>query len=418
MRILVISWEFPPRIVGGLGRHVDRLTEAIAAQGHEVHVLTRGRPDYRPWSRHGRVEVHHAADYPPQIDDGALISSALQTNHGMIEQGLELCNKFRFDVIHAHDWLVAFAATTLTDVHRTPLVSTMHATEFGRHQGWLGSEVSRYIHQAEWWLTYISRRVITCSPYMRDQVEQIFELPTDKLDVVPNGVALRFEQTDRRVESNVPTILFAGRLEYEKGMQTLIEAAPNVVDEHPGARFVVAGTGTYESDLRRIASDAGLADYFDFRGFVDDDEMPKLYAEANVVVVPSIYEPFGIVALEAMAAGVPAVVGATGGLVELVDDEVNGLSFEPEDATALARSVNRLLEDPALVADLVEGGADTARNYEWRVIAARTAEIYRQTIDEEIALRTRLERREPLRLVWDASRAYRHAIDPSNVGAG
>jgi len=294
-----------------------------------------------------------------------------------------------------------------------PLVSTIHATEYGRHQGWLPGDMNRLIHMVEWWLTYVSRRVVTCSTYMQEQVQRIFELPLQKMDVVPNGAALRMGDHSVAPQED-PIVLFAGRLEYEKGVQTLIAAAPRIVAAHPGARFVIAGEGTYGGQLRDLASQSPLADRFEFLGFMDESDMPELYRQASVVVAPSIYEPFGIVALEAMAAKVPVIVGDTGGLRELVEHGENGLCVRPEDSDHLADLVNDVLADPGLAERLVAGGARESVSRSWRQIARRTVGIYHQAIGEEATLRaeTATPERTPLRLVWDGSNAYRRAIAP------
>lgn len=249
---------------------------------------------------------------------------------------------------------------------------------------------------------------------MRDQVERIFELPHHKMDVVPNGVALRMGDGAGEAAPADPVVLFAGRLEYEKGVQTLIAAAPAIVARHPRARFEIAGDGTYGAELRRLVAESPLAGRFTFHGFVDDVEMPSLYRRASVVVAPSIYEPFGIVALEAMAAKVPVIVGDTGGLRELVADGENGLCVRPEDAGHLADLVDSVLSDPGLADRLVAGGSRDSVSRSWRAIARRTAGIYEKSIDEERELRrdSGIVERTPLRLVWGDSTAYQRAIAP------
>ncbi|MCC7077666.1 MAG: glycosyltransferase family 4 protein [Acidimicrobiia bacterium] len=429
MRVLVISWEFPPTIVGGLGRHVDRLTEALVDEGHEVHILTRGAADRPQEEMQGRIHVHRVAEYPPVVPEEDLISWVLAFNLGLVVAGVQLLNNRQFDVIHAHDWLVAYAAADLQRLYSIPVVATVHATEYGRHQGWLPEPMNRLIHQVEWWLTYVARRVITCSNYMRDQVQHIFELPPAKLDVVPNGVALRMPEPapgDTGAETLMPKdpdrpiVLFAGRLEYEKGVQTLIEAAPAILASSPHVRFVVAGDGTYGTGLRDLVDETGLADHFEFVGFMDSTRMPALYRQASVVVVPSIYEPFGIVALEAMAAHVPVIVGDTGGLRELVDHGTNGLRIESENSAELAGEILRVLDDTALADQLVAGGRRASASRSWRMIARRTAEIYAKAIREEKHLREtgEIEDRPPLRLVWDASVTYRSVVDRDDESDG
>ncbi|MGH2728526.1 MAG: glycosyltransferase family 4 protein, partial [Actinomycetota bacterium] len=331
MRILILSWEYPPRIVGGLGKHVHRLSLALAEAGHTVHVVTRDHPDAPAEEEIDGVHVVRVGEYPPIVPFEDLIPWVLQFNVGVLERAAKLLLEEEVDLVHAHDWLVAYAAAGVKNLFDLPLVSTVHATEYGRHQGYLPGPMNKLIHQIEWWLTYESRRTITCSQYMQDQVREIFQLPSAKMDVIPNGVDLESvhkpdgveEFRDARVNPGEKMVFFAGRLEYEKGVQTVLDALPLVADRIP-LRFFVAGVGTHEQALRDHVDRDGLDGHVQFLGFVPDDELRMFYAAADLAVVPSLYEPFGMVALETMAAGTPCIAADTGGLRELVVHDATG----------------------------------------------------------------------------------------------
>ncbi len=275
------------------------------------------------------------------------------------------------------------------------MVATVHATEYGRHQGWLPGPMNKLIHQVEWWLTYEARRVIACSEYMRKQIGDIFQLPHDKTDVVHNAVATRdFAIPQHEVAAFRATVtpdgermvLFAGRLEYEKGVQTVLHALERVQDEAGPVVFYVAGVGTYSDELHRMVDELDLADVVRFTGFLEDHELRLHYAAADVAVAPSIYEPFGLVAVEAMACGTPVVVGDTGGLREIVSDG-HGLSFPPQDADELADRLVAVLGDDELAAALVaKGRRRIAQRYDWQTVALRTTRVYERAIREEAAL--------------------------------
>ncbi len=407
MRILLLSWEYPPHVVGGLGRHVGALARSLAADGHEVHVVTRDLPDapaVRDAVEDG-VHVRRVPEAPPVLGFEQLVSWVLACNNRIQAVAGRLLREQHFDVIHAHDWLVGYAAAGLKETWDVPVVATIHATEYGRHQGWLPGAMSKLIHQVEWWLTYEARRVIVCSRYMRDELERIFALPPDKLDVVPNGVdvrdftvdpdearALRRELTGPRTRM----ILYAGRLEYEKGVQTLLEALPEVRDRVGPTRVFIAGVGTYADQLQQQVRRRKLQRHVRFTGFLADRQLRLHFGAADVAVTPSIYEPFGLVAVEAMACGTPVVVGDTGGLREIVADG-SGLSFTPEDAPGLADALVHVLTDQELAHELIRRGTARARDrYDWAAVARRTAEVYGQAVREEAALRA-TERRAPLR---------------------
>jgi glycogen(starch) synthase len=411
MRILLLSWEYPPRIVGGLGRHVDRLSFALAAEGHEVHVISRDHPDAPAEETIDGVHVVRTAEHPPRVDmSSALVPWVLQFNLAVQERALGLLAETEVDVIHAHDWLVAYAAVGAKAAHDLPLVATVHATEYGRHQGWLPGPMNRLIHQIEWWLTYEARRVITCSHFMADQSREIFQLPADKIDVIPNGVDLADhdrpeglqELHDLRAQPGEKLIFFAGRLEYEKGVQTVLDALPILLRKQP-VRFYVAGVGTHEEELKAHAARLGLSDRVHFLGFVDDDELRTFYRAADLGVVPSIYEPFGMVAIETMASGTPCIAADTGGLRELVVHDATGLRFRPEDPVQLAEMILQLTTDRRLAKRLtVDARRMITERFGWESIARATVATYEQAIDEERAPHGR-DDRPPLRAILGRS---------------
>lgn len=391
----MLSWEYPPRVVGGLGRHVNALARTLAAQGHDVHVVTRDHPDAPAEEVLEGVHVIRVTEAPPVIPFGDLVPWVLAFNNRVQAAATKVLLEHDVDVVHAHDWLVAYAAAGLKSAFDLPVVATIHATEYGRHQGHLPGPMNKLIHQVEWWLTYEARRVIACSEYMRKQVGDIFQLPHAKTDVVPNAVATRdFAIPDDEVAAfradTTPDgermVLFAGRLEYEKGVQTVLHALERVRAAVGPVVFYVAGVGTYSDELRRMVDELGLADHVRFTGFLEDHELRLHYAAADVAVAPSIYEPFGLVAVEAMACGTPVVVGDTGGLREIVSDG-HGLSFPPQDADELADRLVAVLDDAELAADLVaKGRRRIAQRYDWQTVALRTTRVYEQAIVEEAAL--------------------------------
>jgi glycogen synthase len=406
MRVLMLSWEYPPVVVGGLGRHVHALATALAAAGHEVTVVTRHGADAPLDEVREGVRVVRAPDDPPLFTfrTETLLSWTMAFNHALTRAALRLAAESEYDVVHAHDWLVTHAAVTLKHHLRVPLVATIHATEAGRHGGWLPGELNRGIHSVEWWLTYEARRVLVCSGYMRWEVSRLFELPAGKVQVIPNGVDEAAYATAPRTAraaraaygGDGPLVVYAGRLVYEKGVQDLLAAVPRLRRRFPGLRVVVAGDGKYAPELRAEAARRRLGRTVRFAGFLGaelptepaEPTLPALLAAADCAVVPSRYEPFGIVALEAAAAGAPLAVSATGGLAEFVEPGVTGVSFPPHDPAALADAVTTLLRDEVLAHRLARRARTlVTERYSWPVIAARTAQEYGAADRDERALR-------------------------------
>jgi glycogen(starch) synthase len=385
-RVLILSWEYPPLIEGGLARHVRKLSEALVELGIEVHVLTRGGEDSPAEEDAAGVAVHRIREPSFPSDLGEFVAWVERMNSDMLAAGVELGDRLDFDLVHGHDWLVAAACDHLARRFEAPLVMTIHATEYGRHQGWVKDHPQSYIHGVERWITNRSQRVITCSAFMRDQVADIFGVAPKRITAIPNGIdpadLPRPDQASLarlRSEFAAPQerlVLLIGRLVYEKGFQLALEAMPTVIEAVPGTRFLVAGSGTHEEELKLQAEELGLMGHGTFLGWIGDDVLHSLYAIADLTVVPSIYEPFGLVALEAMASGCPCIVADTGGLREVVPHEEAGLRFAARDPEALAEVAIRVLSDPELEARLIAEAKEHVLRFDWSDVAAQTADVY------------------------------------------
>src|SRR6195256_4531348 len=306
-------------------------------------------------------------------------------NADMLAAGVEVGDQHDFDVVHGHDWLVAVAGDHLAKRFRCPLVVTIHATEYGRHQGWVDKHPQSYIHGVERWMANRAERVITCSSYMREHVSDIYGLEEQRISVIPNGIdpselvpvddletlRARFAEPDEKL------VLLVGRLVYEKGFQLALEALPGLIERLGNVRFLVAGSGTAEQDLKEQARELGLDRHGAFLGWIGDDMLHSLSRVPALTVVPSIYEPFGLVALEAMASGCPCIVADTGGLREIVpSNERVGLRFHRGGAEHLGVMIERLLVDDELRDRLVTEASEHVLRFDWDDIAQRTRGIY------------------------------------------
>ncbi|GAB6157955.1 glycosyltransferase family 4 protein [Desulfotomaculum varum] len=392
MQVMVFSWEYPPLNVGGLAQHVYDLTVTMAKQGDDIHVITRGNPGMPEYEKVKGVHVYRVQPFRVSSTDFA--TWVMQLNMAMLERAVPLTAKLnKVDIIHAHDWLVAYAARVCKHAYKIPLIATIHATEWGRHNG-LHNDVQRHISDIEWWLTYESWRVICCSYYMQGQLKHIFQLPDDKLRIIPNGVDPANFQWDARPDTRVKRehyaspeekiVYYVGRLVPEKGVQVLLEAVPKVLQYHPRTKFIIAGTGSFEGELKYRAACLGLNNRVYFTGYVDDVTRNRLYHYADVAVIPSLYEPFGIVALEAMAARTPVVVSDTGGLSEIIEHGVNGLKAYTGNANSLADCILHCLLNPAAAGQWQERAyRDVTEKYNWDTIARQTKKVYCEVIEAD-----------------------------------
>jgi len=391
LTVMMLTWEFPPRIIGGISPHVYNLSRSLAKNGTKVYVVTCDFPGAPQHEVVDGVEIFRIDSYKNPSPDFATWVYLMNVN--MQKEAAALVNSLggKVDVFHAHDWLVANAGIGLKHVFRKPLLVTMHSTEIGRRNG-IHFDYERMIHETEAWLTYEAWKVICCSNYMVSHVQWAFGLPTDKLVMIPNGVDAeayaKVENSDLssfRSKFALPEekiVLFVGRLVYEKGVQVLVNAITKVL-EKVNAKFVIVGNGYMKEQLSSIIKGLGLSHKVLFTGFVDDETLRKLQKCADVSVVPSLFEPFGIVALEAMAAKSPVVVSDTGGLSEIVEHGVTGVKVYVNNPESLAWGITKVLLDENY-ANLIRTNAykKVQEKYDWNKIAQQTKAIYEAVLKD------------------------------------
>ncbi len=390
MRVIMLSWEYPPRIVGGISPHVYDLSQELQKKGIEVHVVTKTTPQAPDEETEpSGVQVHRVhLDGEPNdfIHEIQLLNAATEV------RVRELLEDWRVTgeptIFHAHDWLSLDSARSLKYEYKLPMVATVHATEWGRHGG-INNDVSKYIHEQEYWLTYEAWRVIVCSEFMREQVAQQFDVPTDKVDVIYNGInpeKFEFEWTEEERDawrSKLATpdekiVMFVGRFVREKGIQVLLNAANVVLAEEPNTKFLIVGGGNREQ-LEKFVHWAGLESKVLFTGFMANRSLHQLYRCADVAVFPSLYEPFGIVALEGMAAGAAVVSSDAGGLTEVVLHDKTGTTTYAGDPASLAWGILKVLQDPKRAAGLKTEARKRLRvDFTWPRLADQTMAVYDQ----------------------------------------
>lgn len=385
----MISWEYPPRNVGGLSNHVYNLCKGLTLLGHEVHIITCEEGTSPVEENDNGVIVHRVTPYRIETEDFS--KWIMQLNFSMIEECIRIIRKLgRIDIIHAHDWLSTYSAKAIKWAFNIPMVSTIHATESGRNNG-IRTDMQRYISSTEWLLCYESWKIIACSDYMKSQIISTFNVLEEKVEVIPNGVNTeKYDiQTDlssfRRqyAKDDEKIIFFIGRHVFEKGIQLLIDAAPQIMEKHNKVKFVLAGQGPMTEELKRKVKDMGYENKIIFVGYMDNYNKSNLYRVASVAVFPSLYEPFGIVALEAMAAGCPVVVSDTGGLGEIIKHKHTGMKMINGDVNSLAYNVIELLMDNKLSRYVKKNAEKLVKEkYTWNEASRLTVKIYESTKQE------------------------------------
>ena len=392
MKILMLSWEYPPRIVGGISMVVHDLSKRLIKDGHEVTVVTYRDGDVPYYENDNGVDVYRVDNYIIQPNN--FTDWVLQLNFNMITKATEIINKKgNFDVIHAHDWLVAYSAKSLKQSFDIPMIATIHATEAGRNSG-IHDEIQRYINDTEWMLTYEATEVIVNSNFMKCELQRLFGLPFEKIDVIPNGISQTiydnvvkdYDFRRKFASDNEKIILFTGRLVYEKGIQNLIAAMPKVLNGYHDSKLVICGKGGMINELKEQVKFLGIENKVYFTGQLNRKDICKMYKCADVAVFPSTYEPFGVVAIEAMSAEIPVVVSDIGGLNEIVEHGINGMKSYTGNANSLADSILSLLLNKQLCSNIVKNAKRKVKEvYNWQKIAQDTHFTYQKAICQTMA---------------------------------
>ena len=407
MKILMLTWEYPPRVVGGISKVVYDLSHKMVKEGNEVTVVTYKDGDNVKYYENDKgVEVYRVDNY--MIRPNNFIDWIMQLNFNMITKANEIINKNgKFDVIHAHDWLVAYSAKSIKESYNIPLISTIHATESGRNNG-IHDETQRYINDSEWMLTYESSEVIVNSNYMKNEVQRLFGLPYDKINVIPNGVNLQlfsnvnidYDFRRQYAMDNEKIILYVGRLVYEKGIQNLIAAMPKILERYHDSKLIICGRGGMIDELREQVKYLEIENKVYFAGYCDSKKMQKMYKCADVAVFPSTYEPFGIVAIESMLSGTPTIVSDVGGLNEIIEHGVTGMKSYAGNANSVADSVLALLFDPKLCFNISQNAIKKVKeNYNWSKITDSTYYVYQLAIGKTVQ-----EKEEAMKLQLSANK--------------
>lgn len=398
MKILMLTWEYPPRVVGGIARVVYDLSRTLLKDGHDITVVTYKDGDMPYFEDDKGVKVYRVDNY--MINPNNFIDWIMQLNFNLVAKANEIiAEQGKFDVIHAHDWLVAYAAKTLKNSYNIPIVATIHATEAGRNSG-IHDETQRYINDTEWMLTYEASEVIVNSNYMKNELQRLFGLPYEKINVVPNGVNLNlfngierdYNFRRRYAMDNEKIILFMGRLVYEKGVQHLISAMPKILNGYHDSKLIICGKGGMLDELKAQVNSMGIGNKVYFAGYMHGKDVQRMYKAADIAVFPSTYEPFGIVALEAMLSENPIVVSDVGGLNEIVQHRENGMKSYAGNPNSIADSILELLYDHKLCADITKKAKNKVRNeYNWSKIAQDTHFTYQKAICQSMAEKQKRE---------------------------
>ncbi|WNS74300.1 glycosyltransferase [Bacillus sp. DTU_2020_1000418_1_SI_GHA_SEK_038] len=385
-RILILSWEYPPHLVGGLSRHVQGLAHCLQKMGYEVHVITSNSNEAADEETNDSVRIHRVTPLNHQDED--FLSWIGGLNLAMLNKALEIDKIHRFNLIHAHDWLVGASAIVLRNSLRIPLIATFHATEYGRNNG-IHTELQKFIHEKEQQLITGADTVIVCSEYMRRELKQVFRIPNERnLHIIPNGTSAIKPLKEGLnplegfpIQKNKRLIFSIGRIVKEKGFDTIIDAAQKMQRKFPDVYFIVAGKGPLLYEYRMRAERLQLQNQLFFVDYVTDEQKSALFNHCSIAVFPSRYEPFGIVALEAMQAGKPTIVSNTGGLKGIVQHKRSGMLMTPGSSDSLIEQIIYLLENELQAEQIGLLGKKRVESiFSWERMAEETVKVYEELL--------------------------------------
>ncbi len=370
LKLGFFCWESLHAVrLGGLANAATHLAEALA-RDHEVHYFTRG--DFADREIAG-VTYHYC-----QPEGENIIEYCRSMSRQMVDGFGKVGGDF--DYLHFHDWHTVEALRALKDQNT---IFSFHSTEFGRHGNTIGTEqIFRDISETERTGAHLARQVTAVSGVLRDEVVNLYQIPEEKCQVVPNGVIPREYQRTVNAErikqeygipANAPMIFFIGRLMHQKGPDLLLDGMPDVLREYPDAHILIAGEGMMLAGLQARVRGMPVR----FLGLIPDAEYVRLLNAADLVVIPSRNEPFGLVLLEAWSASRAVVATNVGGLSENIDHLIDGVKVAVDPA-AIAHGINRVIGDPARLRALgAEGRQKIETRFRWDAIARTVAGVYR-----------------------------------------
>lgn len=388
MRILQVSSEYPPQKVFGLGRYVSDLSRELAAQGHEVSVLTNSIGGADRDVLDGGVHVHRV-EFPPPPMPPTPAAPVLAYNVHLQQRAASLGAKGLGDpeVVVSHDWLTAVAGHRIARRLGLPHVWTVHDTVHGKRFGTIREMDDRITSAIERWATREADLLVVNSTSIGKEIAQVYGAAPERVKLLHPGidpVACQSIQGETRLaafrgalaDPEKVLLTYTGRLDLEKGIDALINGFALLKRRYPDVRLAIAGRGmlrpTIDEHVRRL----GLEEDVMFCGYLEGQVLRSFYSVSDVHVCPSRYEPFGLVALEAMAVGTPVVVSNTGGLRDIVTTTKVGRKFEPNDPQSLADSLFELVAHPKLRRQVGEAGRKhVEEKFSWATLA-RTAVIH------------------------------------------
>ncbi len=384
----MFGWEFPPHNSGGLGTACEGLTKALAARGAEI-VLVLPRPFSNPVSYLRLV----CADIDPLITlrpvrsrlrpylaNGRCGFNLLSEVEAYARRARELVPEEDFDLIHAHDWLAFPAGLVAKELSGKPLVVHVHATEFDRTGG---EGANPEVYQIEQTGLRVADQIVAVSQWTKNLLIEKYGVSSDKVSVIHNGIEANEYQPlppalDALKAAGAKIVLFVGRITLQKGPDYFVRVAKQVLQYEPNTYFVMAGNGDMRGAVMRLAIQLGVMKHFLFPGFLRGEELNQVYQAADLFILPSVSEPFGITPLEALANGAPVLVSKQSGVAEVL---THALKVDFWDLEEMANKIVSVLRHPPLQTTLRSYGGREVKKVSWRAAASKCLAVYQELLN-------------------------------------
>lgn len=418
MKVLMLTWEFPPRITGGLSLACYGIVKALLKKGVEIDLILPVKEevyfplrkeedaDKLPVASPGGEVVHEEFKrkvfkwleelpsayknrrlelrewiFKKKISIDKMLNDLLQILHdGMLFDdvrewtisAIEIARHLEFDIIHAHDWLAYPAGMIIKKFSQKPLVAHVHATEFDR----AGGPGERRIHDIEYMGLQLADRIVCVSNHTAREIEKTYLVDPSKIRVVHNAFVMEKIKEKRRLFKE-PTVVFVGRITLQKGPDYFIEIARKVLDKTKNVRFIMAGRGDMERLVMERVASWGLGTKFLFSGFLSREEVARLFSSADIFVMPSVSEPFGIAALEAMSMGAIAIVAKNSGVAEITK-----YTYKVDfwDIDKMAEIILDLINHPEKMEELSRKSMEEASSLRWENQVEKLLSVYYELI--------------------------------------
>lgn len=386
MKILTLTTEYPPDEVYALGRWVEGLSQAMAASGHDVHVLTFRQPDDESMRQSQGLVTVHALPVNLPMRGHFWVANVIQQNVGLLAECVQaLVESEDFDLVHAHGWQTVLAGKAVKETYGLPLVFSLHDCERVKANGDLAGDQA-YIAEMEAWGAGHADVVLCDSHFLKQALVARYRAPHQKVQVVRPGVSpdegegatdVQLFRNQIFASPDEKLITFVGRLTQAKGPEVFVDAMLRILPVYPNARFAIAGRGPLAAPLRQRAQQTGVLPATTFTDYVTGEVLTCLYRASDVVVCPAFYEPSGMATLDAMLHKVPVVASATGALVEIVEPGRTGMLIPPGNPNALAQAVVRLLYLENEAGKMAENAhREVMLGHTWSRVAAEIANVY------------------------------------------